>query len=90
VAMGLSKAAVSLATNVFQIGFVRYFPLQTMGKNLYIMERIAQIQHSLHQSAQQIVVSIGAFLICEAADEVQSCQIHDLLWQQRSLAMWQY
>jgi hypothetical protein len=58
VAMGLSKAVVSLATNAFQMGFVRYFPLQTMAKTLSIMERIARIRRFLHQNAQQIVVSI--------------------------------
>jgi len=58
VAMGLSKAVVSLATNAFQMGFARYFPLQTMDKIPSIMERIAQTRHSLHQNAQQTVVSI--------------------------------
>jgi hypothetical protein len=58
VAMALLKVVVSLATNAFQMGFARYFPLQTMDKILSIMERIAQIRHSLHQNAQQTVVSI--------------------------------
>jgi hypothetical protein len=58
VAMGLSKAVVSLATNAFQMGFVRYFPLQTVAKIPYIMERIAQIRRSLHQNVQRTVVRL--------------------------------
>ena len=58
VAMGLSKAVVSLATNAFQMEFARYSPLQITDKILSIMERIAQIPHSLHQNAHQTVVSI--------------------------------
>ena len=57
VAMGLSKVVVSLAINAFQMGFARYFLLQTMDKTLSIMGRIAQIRRSLHQNALQIVVS---------------------------------
>jgi len=60
VAMVLLKAAVSLGINVFQMEFVKYFPLQIMDKVLCTMARIAQIRHSLRQNARQIVVSIVA------------------------------
>jgi hypothetical protein len=59
VAMELSKAVASLATNAFQMGYVKYFPSQTMAKVLYIMVHIARIRRSLHQNALQTVVSIA-------------------------------
>ena len=83
VVMELWKVAASLATNVFQTGFAKFFPLQTLGKIHYTTALIALIRHSPPRNVQQIAVSIAtaleAHFLDNLSDALLSCQIYGVL-----------